>query len=1189
MSSKRSAQYSGAEVYDHVLEIREKHFLRSISFDSDGNAAFTGKEWYDKSEAFGINRERAKSQFIPYHDTETALVAEKSLLDDVGPELSKFYHLLSGKEWDFALVTTPEAAAKVDDLYLAKDYSGDAFVKEFVPKPWQLYRNEDGTFKYDQPIYTNAALPWFGNFEPEDYMNPHAPTVYNPVGYYRTKFVVPDGWSGREIFISFQSVESAYYLYVNGHKVGYSTDSCTAHDFNITRYLEVGENTVALKVFRWSIGSWLENQDFIRQSGIYRDVYLYSKDEAEIRDFFVKTKFDDRTSKDSDVTVTVETHVRALINKAPTTYQISAYIQGDDGTRVATAEDKSIVLEAAGDSASKLRDAGSLVTSVMKVTNPAKWFPDTPNLYSLVLELKKSDGCVIESVVKRIGFREIYKVNIGNEQEQLQITGSQLVVRGVNRHDIDLEVGHAVTLEHYIADLTLMKRHNLNAIRTSHYPNNRVLYALADELGLYVCAEANVESHRACEKGIRVPTGLRSGLSQWVAPVLDRNATNFETNKNSTSVIIWSLGNEATVTFVPLNDNYCFFVASMYLLARDPDRVRMYERESTIGCRVYEDCKESSMDPWSVELRKNEIFDIDSTMYLLPEQTQERGSVMPFIHCEYNHAMGQAYGNALEHWNVIRQEDWIQGGFIWDFIDQSIRTVRIREDGSREEFWGYGGDWIDTAQNDSDFCGNGIVFADRTPSPKMVEVKKVHQQVNFYMSDRSVTPGGDISLQVVNEYENTSLEAFLIAWVLTEDSIMTLDKGTLNLSTPSRHCQSICRGNHVQDVTISLKDFQPRDGHDYLLDISVSLKNDTKWAKAGYVVAYEQFQLIPTANTAPEMKISDKPFTSVNQVNDEIILTGTTDHSKEFKIVLDTRTGTITSYSVNGTVIMLQGPEQSLYRAQTYNDTSIQRTYNLRNLGSPESLSDLTVETKIDKTHVFMSMTGRMLVPAEAVIRYDVYGNGEILVQSQLICQESFNDQGLAKIGGRILISREFDNLTYYGRGPEENYVDRKTGSTVGVYKSKVYNPNSPMSEDSSWDGKKMLKPQENGNRCDVRWTALTNDDGLGLMITGHDLLEISVAHYTAEELNPDHYWRPKYRHPNMVPQRKEIVWNIDLHQHGVSDTAFCRHIPLEGYYFPGSGTYTYSYVISPIDTSESAQLMEESRAISRRRTDTPA
>ena len=1176
-----AANNSGTDpgVYDEVLDIREKHYNDSIKL-SGGEADFTGEEWLDQSQVIGINRERAKSQFISYQDADTALAAEKSVLDDVGPETSDYYMLLSGKDWDFALVRNPEEAAKVDELYLAENYTGDAFQPEYVPQAWQTYRNEDGTFKYfDEPIYTNTALPWFNNFESDSYSDPAAPTVYNPVGYYRTSFTLPEGWDGREVFISFQSVESAYYLYVNGHKVGYSTDSFTAHDFNITPYLnESGENTIALKVFRWSIGSWLENQDFIRQSGIYRDVYLYSKDEAEIRDFFVKTQFDDRTNENSDVNVTVETDVRALRNTAEGTYTLSAYIKDNDGNKVATAKDQTVKLDPADSYEDKLKAPGTTLTSTMKVTNPAKWFPDTPNLYSLVLELKKGDT-VMEAVVERIGFREIYKVDIDDQgHEQMQITGRQVVLRGVNRHDTDLETGHALTFEDYLTDLTLMKQNNLNAIRTAHYPNDKALYDLADELGLYVCAEANIESHAAASNGAKVPTGAnRQGMPEWVAPVLDRVVTNLEMYKNNPSVIMWSLGNEATYSWAPLNENYGFWVASMYLLKRDPDRLRKYERESVYaGQHSY--VRASNTDPWDVNVRKNNIIDIESTQYVLPNYVANYSNKLPLIHSEYNHAMGQAYGNALEHWDAIRENDQAQGGFIWDYIDQSIRTVRDNGDGTYDEFWGYGGDWIDPNNNDNAFCGNGLVFADRTPSPKLTEAKKVHQQVSFYMDDLSITSGGEITVKVVNEYENTSLSAFDITWELTEDGITKLGGDTLKLNTPNLDGQSLMSGQQVENVTITLPQFEAVEGRDYLLNFSVKLKEGTNWgAEAGHEVAYEQFQLNPDDAQASETQVPDKAFESTQQVGDELTLTGTTDTNQPFEIVLDTKNGVIKSYKLNGDVVMTQGPEQSLYRAETYNDTTVSKNANLKNAGATENLSNLEVSVNTSENQVLMAMSGTMKVDADALMAYQIYGNGEIVVLSQFIPSSNFAPNGLPKIGGRMLISGDYDNLTFYGRGPDENYVDRQSGSTVGVYTSKVYDPDDAMGANSTWVGKKMLKPQDNGNRTDIRWTALTNDQGVGLMVTSDDqLLESSVAHYTAEEMNSGSYNSSTYRHPNQIPQGEDIVWNLDLHQNGVSDTAFMGHKPLNGYFFPTNQTYSYSYRISPVNTQDATKLMEK-------------
>ncbi|WP_300296049.1 glycoside hydrolase family 2 TIM barrel-domain containing protein, partial [uncultured Intestinimonas sp.] len=1178
-----AATYEGADVYDHVLDIYEEDFKETVKFTPEGTADFTGDEWYDQADVIGINRERSKSQFISYQDTATALAAEKSVLDDVGAESSDFYQLLSGKDWDFAIAKDPAAAAELDAEYLAAEYTGDAFQPEYVPQAWQTYRNEDGTFKYDEPMYTNQIFPW-AQWENIDYWNPHAPTVYNPVGYYRTTFTTPEDWDGREIFISLQSVESAYYLYINGKPVGYSTDSFTAHDFNITDYLNPAgeENTLALKVFRWSIGSWVENQDFIRQSGIYRDVYLYSKDEVEIRDFFFKTEFEDRADEHSDVAVTIETDIRGLHNAAEGEYTLSAYLMEDgNGTPVARAEDRTVTIAAsAGKTAEEvLLDKGTTVISTMTVTDPDKWFPDTPDLYSLVLELKDSGGQVMESVVERVGFGEVYKVDIDDAgHEQMQINGRQMILRGVNRHDTDPETGHALNYEDYYADLTLMKQYNLNAVRTSHYPNDQVLYDLADELGLYVCAEANIESHAAASNGIKVPSGTGQGLPEWVPTVLDRVATNLERYKNHASIVMWSLGNEATYSQNALNDDYSFWVASMYLLKRDPSRLRKYERESD-GYYGHYYTKAEGADPWSVDTRKNNIVDVHSTQYWLPSNVAAYNGLMPHIHSEYNHSMGQAYGNAKEHWEVIREKDNANGGFIWEFIDHTIRTVRIDEDGNREEFWGYGGDWIDPDRNDDAFCGDGMVFADRTPSPKMDEAKKVHQQVNFYADDLNVAPGGTIDIRVVNEYENTDLSAFDIEWTLTEDSLTQLANGTLELSTPHMYGQSLDREN-VETVTLDIPDdFQPKEGSDYLLTFTVKSTEDKPWAGAGYEIAHEQFELSFEEEAPLTLEEPSVPFEDIQTIGDEMILTGTTDYGQAFKITLNTEEGTIVSYELDGDVVMTAGPEQSYYRAQTYNDTTVSWIAELKDAGAYENMSNVSVSVteSEDGTKVLMAMSGNLAVDASGLMGYNIYGNGEIVVLDQFIPASNFAPSGLPKVGSRMEIAEEYDNLTYYGRGPQETYVDRNSGAMVGVYTEKVYDYQDPMGEDSNWVAKKMIRPQENGNHTGVRWTSLTNDEGTGLLVSAQGEIEMSALHYTAEEMNSGSYNSPSNRHIIDVPHRPEIVWSIDLHQHGTSDTAFMGHRPLDGYRFATDQSYSYAYRISPIKTDDAAELMEKS------------
>lgn len=655
---------------------------------------FTGNEWYKDITTAEVNREPSHADVIPYQDAATAVASEKSALDEIGEEKSAYYQLLTQTTWDFALVRTPAEADAADAKgYLEEQLPEDAkadFQKEFVPQTWQTYRKEDGTFKYfDEPIYTNSIYPWGYVGNSIEYDDPQAPLYYNPVGYYRTEFETPENWDGREIFISLQAVKSAYYLYINGRQAGYSTDSHSAHDFNITPYLHnKGEkNTLALKVYRWSVGSYLENQDYIQQSGIMRDVYLYSKDKkAEIRDFFVQTKFKDRTDKNSDVTMSVDVDVRNLTEQAVAdTYTADVKLLDMDGKTVGQDTLTYDGLKAlngksgasnpdaeAADSEKKV-NLGDRKTAVIEVKNPKKWFPDTPNLYMVTIELKDPTGKVIEAAADHVGFREIYKVNINEaEQEQMQITGQKLIFRGVNRHDMNLETGNAVKRQDIIDDLKMMKQYNVNAVRTSHYPNDKLLYDVADELGIYVYAEANVESHYGAYGDHKTP--IPGADKRWVTPVMDRNMNMLELLKNHASIIGWSFANEATYTRIELNNDYCFWAASMAVLHRDPGRLRMYECESDGYYHRYQ--KAAGADPWGMETREKNVVDVHCTQY--PEAknveayAKNTNNKMPYFEQEYEHAMGQSFGSFDAFWDLNRTYGNLQGGFIWDWSDQAI-------------------------------------------------------------------------------------------------------------------------------------------------------------------------------------------------------------------------------------------------------------------------------------------------------------------------------------------------------------------------------------------------------------------------------------------------------------------------------------------------------------------------------------
>lgn len=1131
---------------------------------------FTGNEWYKDITTAEVNREPSHADAIPYQDAATAVASERSALDGIAEEQSAYYQLLSQTTWDFALVRTPADADAADakgylEETLPAEAAGD-FQKEFVPQTWQTYRKEDGTFKYfDEAIYTNSIYPWGSVGNAIEYDDPQAPLYYNPVGYYRTEFETPENWDGREIFISLQAVKSAYYLYINGKQAGYSTDSHSAHDFNITPYLNPkGEkNTLALKVYRWSIGSYLENQDYIQQSGIMRDVYLYSKDKkAEIRDFFVQTKFKDRTDKNSDVTMSVDVDVRNLTDTAVTDpytadvklLEMNGGVVGQatvtyDGLKALNGKSGAANPDAKAADGEKKVNLGDRKTAVIEVKNPKKWFPDTPNLYMVTIELKDKTGKVIEAVADRVGFREIYKVNINEaEQEQMQITGQKMMFRGVNRHDMSLETGSAVKRQDIIDDLKLMKQYNVNAVRTSHYPNDRLLYDVADELGIYVYAEANVESHYGAYGDHKMP--IPGADKRWVTPVVDRNMNMLELLKNHASVIGWSFANEATYTRIELNDDYCFWAASMAVLHRDPSRLRMYERESDNYFHPYQ--KAAGADPWGMETREKNVVDVHSTQY--PEAkhveayAKDTNRKLPYFEQEYEHAMGQSFGSFNAFWDLNRTYGNLQGGFIWDWIDQSLLTKRE----GRDAFWGYGGDWIDSGGNADAFCGNGVLYADRTPSPKAVQMRYDHQQVNFYLEkeDASVTDG-TVRVRVANEYENTDLSAFDIEWVLKKDDTK-IGNGTLPLSTKAMEGQAF----GTETAAIELPETEAKAGDVYLLELSVKNKVkpdwDTKLVPYDNIVAYAQFDLTPKAGEKALLNYNAmEPFAKADETAAALSVEGTTAEGKAYSLEVDKTTGILKNYTVDGKAVLEKGPVPSFWRAQNYNDTPVKYDSKLRNVNDTMELVSAPAITKdANGKHIRVELKVKLPVDADQTLIYDIYGNGEIVVESTFAPKSNFapgnrsgNGYALPKVGLRMTVGKAYETVEYFGRGPVDTYIDRKTASKVGVYQSTV----------TEQFDRKQLTAQENGNHTDIRWIALTDADGNGIMVTADGTMESSALHVKAENINTSTYEYPynggRIRHSTEVPMDEQAYLCLDTMQRGVSNTAFFSHVPLEGFY----------------------------------------
>ena len=1319
---------------------------------------FAGEEWYDQIAVVEENREPAHAYFTPYESAEKALTNEKSVLDEDAEESA--YKVSLNGDWKFKFAQKPADREKDVTGADAKDYVENWDTTDWdtikVPSSIQAIKDEEGNFKYEKPIYVNQRYPW-QNYESVPLGEEvTAPTVRNSVGQYKRTFTIPEGWDGREVFLSFEGVESAFYLYINGQRVGYAEDSYTSDEFNITDYLKEGENTLAVEVYRWSTGSFLENQDFIRYSGIFRDVNLYSKNKVEIRDVFVKTDLDDAYE---DAVLTLDATVRnlGLPEAAGKEYKVTADLYESDGTTKvwdSPLEMQVTVPEAKGTTEERADDEGVTVTGSKAVTNPKKWFADTPNLYMLLIELTDEEGNVVETLCQRVGFREINKVDINDAgQEQVQINGEKIMFRGTNRHENNLDTGRALSRDDIVTDLTMMKQFNVNAIRTSHYPNNPYMYALADELGIYICDETNAESHIGATS-----SNIPSGYPIWNNSVMDRTKNMVERDKNHPSIIIWSLGNEATYKTYPMDDSYCFYNSTRWILQRDPSRIRKYERDN----RYTKGDREHSM----VDIYSSQYWGVSGVEGYVANTANKA----PYIQSEYAHAMGNALGNFKEYWDVFRNYPNGQGGFIWDWIDQSVRTKvedvvtyyindpntgnRVRFTGSFEEgrngtqatkgvyrstgsaslasnsdkgitldawvkpsdtfspsqqtfisrgdsagynlqinrdgrfeffvdgwsggvltadipesftdgnwhrltatfdgtnyvlyydhekigtgrrsslsvcdkssntldisigdsadqtgrifngaidraavikgalntdqiaatddsletlgedvvyaldysgeaaekevttyededYFGYGGDWGETV-TDNDFCANGIVFADRTPSPELYEVKKVHQEISFYDDGQAA----DGQVRIVNEFLNTNISKYDISWTLKEDNEVI---GSGVLTDEQKDIAPL------QEKTVTLANFpkvRATKGSDYVLTLSATLKEDQAWAgdyfgHAGDEVAFEEFELSYDAvKEQPAMSAADMSELTVKEEEDKITVSGQTakENGQDFTVTLDKTTGYITNYQVGGKTLLVNGPVPNYYRAPVNNDPGF--SAGMKNAAEIFTIDEegITVNTneKSVSIHVPGSLDG---LNSPNVIDYVIYGDGQIIVTNSFTPSGSVGN--IARIGMKMTVAEGYENLTYYGNGPQENYVDRNTGTKLGIYKSTV----------TDQFEKRYVKPQENGNRTGVRWTALTDEDGTGILVTAKDQMEAGALHYTAEDLS-------SWRHPYQVPKQKDTILTVDLVQRGLGN-ASCGPGPLSEYIIASGKTYTQTFGISPIvEKTEDSELMARS------------
>ncbi len=994
---------------------------------------------WENPQLTGINNEPPHATFIPY-DAET-----DALQNDWAK--SPWYMLLNGT-WKFNWSENP-GKRPLDFQKDSYDVSGWKDIK--VPSTIEIQG-------YGYPIYVNQPYEFKHLMKPDPPLVPHD---YNPVGTYRRDFEIPGSWRDREVFLHFGAVKSFCYVYLNGERVGMGKDAKTPVEFNITRYLRPGKNTVGIEVFRWSDGTYLECQDMWRMSGINRDVYLFSTPMTRIRDFFATGGlFSNYTHGLLKVT--------AIVCSYP-----SAFPEKGEGSNckleIALYASKNAVTPEFRDSLNVQLHGTSEDTLFFEkfIPFPKKWSAETPNLYYLVVNLKDQDGKIIESTGCHLGFRTSEVKN-----GQFLINGKAILVKGVNRHEHDPVTGHVISRELMLKDITLMKEANINTVRTCHYPNDPYWYELCDQYGLYVIDEANIESH-----GMGYDPDRTLGNNPlWMKVHLDRTRRMVERDKNHPCVIIWSLGNEA--------GNGCNFEATYdWIKSRDNSRPVWYERAEQ-GANT----------------------DIFCPMYYTPLDLKWYGysrQLRPLIMCEYAHAMGNSTGNFREYWDVIEKYPQLQGGCIWDWVDQGILYKENRK-GRPDSSYLFGGDFGPAnVPSDGNFQCNGILFPDRKPHPGYWEVKKVYQYVKFKLTDPK-----KLSFEITNNYDFYDLSNTVVNWeLLSNGKVVTAGKLPSFTLLPGA----------TRALNFSLPQSEPQPENEYF--VNVYLKTTVPWGllREGHVLASEQFTL-PSEGSKPMLVPAGRHVAmAISEDGASVSIV-----SEIFSIGFNKKEGTLSSWKCRGMEMIKRGALPDFRRAPTDNDIGN---------GMPKRCQkwfDASENRRVMKTEVKKLSDEEILVTmqfafpdsiATETVAYRVSGDGKVTVTSTLTpLKEKLPE--LPRFGLNLQISPEFNKVEWYGRGPWENYWDRNTSSFAGRYQSTVDAQFTPY-----------IRPQENGYKTDVRWMTLENTKHLALKFTGQPLFCFSALPYTYDDMKG---FKQAGKHLHDLEKEPFIDLNIDYRQMGV-------------------------------------------------------
>lgn len=1021
--------------------------------------------WRDP-EVFAWNKERPHAAFHSFSKDLGQFTSSPFEQDD--------FLSLNGT-WKFNWVDCP-AKRPVD--FAAPDFDVSGWDDIPVPGNWQLHG-------YEKPNYVN---------HPTDFaIGPKAgevPVRYNPVGSYKRQVTLPSHWGGQRVFLHIGAVKSAVYVWVNGELVGYSQDSKTPAEFDVTDYLQSGSNDIALQVYRWSDATYLENQDMWRLCGIERDVYLYATPMVRVRDFHsVSTLCDSYQDGRWSLTAGIVNHTSNPVEQV----QLAVALKDPAGQLIYQNTSEIDKLDGESEFEVKFDKAFSQVLA---------WSAEQPNLYELKMQLLDANGEVTQNIYHRIGFRTSELKN-GN----VLVNGQPVLFKGVNRHEHDPKTGHVISRESMLADAKLMKALNINAVRTSHYPNDTYWYELADEYGFYIVDEANIESHglgAANQEQFYDPANHIVDRPEWRGAYIARCENMFERDKNYASIVIWSIGNE-TGDGENIEAMYDWFKARTQIPI-------MCEQAQT---RRHTDMYAQMYAPIDTLVHYAKVGEVS-------------GETRPLIMCEYEHAMGNSMGNLADYWEVIEQYDLLQGGFIWDWVDQTF----LVKDEQGTEFWGYGGDLEAPHQyHDGNFSANGVVAADRSLNPHAHEVKKVYQ--NIECSD--LNPDAQ-TFVIHNKRYFTDLSDVTVIWQLLENG-RVVDSGELMAA----HC-----GPQSAKTLSFESSYQRISSAEYLLSIDVVQRLAQPLVNAGQVIAQSQLNYAK-AKVVEVIEEAELGELAVSDLSDSVSVS-----VGKVNIVFDKASGWLTQYHVDGESLLEAPMLPEFWRAPVDNDFGENYPEKARcwfKTAEQASLKHWSLTSGADKVVI---NTEHYLSPVQSryLSQYEIDNRGSVKVTVYFYAAPNHFYPELPRLGHQLVLADTYHQVEWYGRGPHESYADRKASARVGCYQNDVDGMYFPY-----------VRPQENGHRSDVRWLKLTNAEGKGLLVQGGPWFGFNTQHF--DQYDYDQFSKAGL-HPHELRKTDKTFLNIDFLHRGIGGTDSWGYSPLHQYRVNWRD-YKYTFVLQAI------------------------